>query len=109
MKTVQELPSTVLAVDNQTAAQANANAAASTTGQSYYITGVDASYSSSSQTGLLQLKDGTTVIWQQYVTGSGNYNFPSAIRGKANQAFSAVLAAGAASVVGTVNLRGYLL
>lgn len=109
MKIVQDLTSTVLASDSQTATTSTATASAGTNGQRYHITGIDASYSSGSQTGLLQIKDGNTVIWQQYITGSGNYNFPSAIRAKPEQALSAILAAGAASIIGTVNLRGYLL
>lgn len=109
MNIVQEIASRVLAKDSQTAAQATATATAGNDSQSYYITGVDASYSSNTQGGLLQLKDGATVIWEHYITGDKSFDFASPIRGTPAQDFSAVLATGAASVVGKVNLRGYLL
>jgi len=110
MKTVQELQSSVLAKDSKDNAVATATATAATDGSRYHITGIDASYSVSSTTGLLQLKDDTTVIWEGYVHGSLSINLPSALIGTANKSFSAVLAAsGTGGTLGKVNLRGYLI
>lgn len=86
---------------------ATATAPAGASHQRYYITGVDASYSAA-QIGLLQLQDGATVIWEGYVHNAESITFDSPIEGSLATAFSAVLGAGAAGVVGKVNLRGYL-
>lgn len=105
----REHPSTILAKDSQDNAIATATAAAGTNQSRYFITGVDASYSVASTSGLLQLKDGTTVVHEQYVHGALELSFPSAIIGSKNTAFSAVLAAsGTATQLGKVNLRGFL-
>jgi hypothetical protein len=104
----REHPSTILAKDSQDNALATATASAGQNQSRYYITGVDASYSVASTSGLLQLKDGATVVYEQYVHGSAEIPFPSAIIGAKNTAFSAVLAAsGTAGQTGKVNLRGY--
>jgi len=72
---------------------------------------VESSYSSASVTGLLQIKDGTTVIAEKYIHGAGAIDFdniighPSAAR---NQAMSAELAAsGTGGVLGKVFLVGF--
>ncbi len=105
----REYPSTVLAKDSQDNAMATATANAGSNGQKYYITGVDASFTTLDTVKLLQLKDGSTVIWEGYVHTSLNLNFASPIVGSANTSFSAVLAAsGTAANLGKVNLRGYL-
>lgn len=105
----REHPSTILAKDSKDNAEATATATAGTNQSRYFITGVDASYSVSSTSGLLQLKDGATVIHQQYVHGALTLSFPSAIIGSKDAAFSAVLAtSGTAGQIGKVNLRGFL-
>jgi|SRR3990172_7863931 len=110
MNTVQELQSTVIAKDTKDNATTTATASASTNGSRYHITGVDASFSTSTTSGLLQLKDDTTVIWEGYVHGGLNISFSSSIIGTPNKAFSAVLAAsGTGGVIGKVNVRGYLI
>lgn len=89
---------------------ATAAAAAGNQNQRNYITGVDASFSVASTTALLQLMDDATVIWEQYVQGHAEINFPSPIVGTLGKSFSAVLAAsGTAGTIGKVNLRGYLI
>jgi hypothetical protein len=103
----RQYPSKVLAKASQTAALATATAPAGSSHQRYTITGVDASYSAA-QVGLLQLKDDTTVIWEGYVHNAESITFDSPIEGSAEKAFTAELGAGAAGVVGKVNLRGYL-
>lgn len=107
----REYPSTILAKDSKDNAAATANAPAGTSSQRYYITGVDASFSDGTITSLLQLKDDTTVIWEQYVIGAASISFPSPIvAAQRATSFSAVLAAsGTGGKIGKVNLRGYLL
>jgi hypothetical protein len=106
----REYPSTVLAKDSKDNAEATAAASAGAANQRYYITGVDASFTTLDTVKLLQLKDGTTVIWEGYVHTSLSLNFPSPIQGSFATAFSAVLAAsGTGGNLGKVNLRGYLL
>lgn len=101
--------STVLAKDSKDNALAVATAPAGSANQRYYITGVDASFSGTA-TKLLQLKDGSTVVWEGYVVNSANINFDSPIEGSLGNSFSAELAAsGTAGTIGKVNLRGYLL
>lgn len=110
MRITQEIQSSVLAKDSQDNAIATAAASADTNGGRYHITGIDASYSVSATSGLLQLKDDTTVIWEGYVHGSLNISFSSSLIGTANKSFSAVLAAsGTAGQIGKVNLIGYLI
>lgn len=100
----------MLAKDSKDNAVATALANAANDYQRYHITGVDASFSTSSTSGLLQLKDDTTVIWEHYFSGSSSISFPSPIVGTAGKSFSAVLSAsGTAGVIGKVNLRGYLI
>lgn len=106
----REYPSTVLAKDSQDNATATATAAAGNANQRYYITGVDASFTTLDTVQLLQLKDGSTVVWEGYVHTSAFISFPSPIMGSLATAFSAVLAAsGTGGNLGKVNLRGYLI
>jgi hypothetical protein len=106
----REYPSTILAKDSKDNAEATATAAAGNSNQRYFITGVDASFTSLDTGKLLQLKDGTTVIWEGYVHTTLYLNFPSPLQGSLGTAFSAVLAAsGTAANLGKVNLRGYLI
>ncbi len=105
----RQYPSTVLAKESQDNAEATATAAASSNGNRYFITGVDAFYSVAATSGLLQLKDGATVVWEGYVHGDLSLSFDSPIIGSVDTAFSVVLAAsGTAGQIGKVNLRGYL-
>lgn len=109
MVITQEIVSTVIAKDSQDNATATALANSAGANQRYYITGIDASYSTSGTSGLLQLKDGNTIIWEQYIHNSAEINFPSAVEITKGNSVSAVLAAsGSAGVIGKVNLRGYL-
>ena len=106
----REYPSTVLAKDSKDNAEATATAAAGSANQRYFITGVDASFTTLDTGKLLQLKDGTTVIWEGYVHTTLYLSFPSPIIGSYGTAFSAVLAAsGSGGNLGKVNIRGYLL
>lgn len=109
-RTVSEITgSTVLAKDSKDNAVATALAVAGTATQRYYITGYDVSYSVAATGGLLQLLDGATVIWEQYISGRNFINFIQPIKGSLASSFSAVLtASGTAGVIGKINLRGFL-
>lgn len=101
--------STVLAKDSKDNATATAIAAAGTATQRYYITGYDFSYSVGTTAGMLQLLDGATVIWENYMSGRSFINLIQPIRGSLGSSFSAVLSAsGTAGVIGKVDIRGYL-
>lgn len=105
----REHASEILAKDSQDNATSTATATEGTNQTRYYITGVNASYSVAGTSGLLQLKDDTTVIWEQYIHGSADIHFPSAILGSKEKSVSAVLAAsGTLGEIGKVNLIGYL-
>ena len=69
----------------------------------------DASYSSSTQSGLLRVLFGTTVVARKYIHGAGAIDLGSMglLNSTANQAVSADLAAGAGAVTGTITLSGY--
>lgn len=103
----REHPSKVLA----TATEENALAVATATAgnlSKYYITGVDAFYDDSDVTGTLQIKQGSTVVWEAQIHGQANINFTSALEFDPETSVSAELAAGGTAVNGVVNLRGYL-
>lgn len=92
--------------DSKDNAAATATRAAET-GKIHYITGVFASYSAA-KTLLLQIKDGSTVIAEQYVVNSEAITFPTPIRATKGNAVSAVLAAsGTDGTIGKVNLTGF--
>lgn len=96
-----------VAKDSQDNALATASKAAGGAGVYHYVTGVYASFSAAA-TKLLQIKDGTTVIWEGYVVNSRDVVFGSPIRIAANAACSAELAAsGTVGVVGKVNITGF--
>lgn len=102
--------STVLAKDSKDNAIANAVASAQQPNQSYFVTGVNASYSIPATNGLLQIKDDATVIFEQYVHGHLDFCFPSAIEITLGKPVSATLAAsGTAATIGKVNLLGFVL
>jgi hypothetical protein len=72
------------------------------------VQGVSASYSAA-QIGLLQLKRNGVVIWQRYIHNAADINFDDGLRedlGNPGDPVSAELAAGAAAVVGQVELWG---
>lgn len=106
----REYPSTVLGKDSKDNAEATATVAAGAQSQRNYITGVDASYTTLETVGLLQIKEGDTVVWENYIHTSANISFPSPLVSAPGTAMSAVLAAsGTGSNLGKVNIRGYLL
>lgn len=93
----------------QTASAVAALATASRPAVTYdehYITGVSASYSAA-QIGLLQIKDGATVVWEGYVHNQKDVSFPKPLQLTNGNAVSAELTAGAAGVTGKVTLIGY--
>lgn len=105
---VKQQTSKVLAKDSQNNAAATASVTPDSN-QVVHVTGLDASYSVGSVVGLLQIKDDTTVIWEQYVIGSANIDFSHPLIGTQGKSVSVVLAAsGTAGQIGKVNLRGYL-
>ena len=104
----REYPSTVMGKDIKDIALATATFAAGSVNQRNYVTGIDASYTTLDTVGLLQIKEGTTVIWEGYVHTSDAISFPSPIMGGYGTAMSAELAAsGTGSNIGKVNIRGY--
>lgn len=87
--------------DNALAAASKAAEA----GKTHVITGFAASYSGA-KTGLLQIKDGATVIFEQYIVNSDGLTLN--IKATAGNAVSAELAAsGTLGVIGNVNLTGF--
>ena len=79
------------------------------TGRHHVFLKCDASFSSSTASGLLQIKFGTTVVMQKYIHGAGaidagDLGFQNAT---INSLISATLAAGGSGVTGTVTLTGY--
>jgi len=93
-----------------TASQDNAEATASkagVTGQTHYITHVAASFSAAA-TKLLQVKDGSTVLWEGYVVNAQVIPFDRPLKVTRGAAASAVLAAsGTGGVLGKVNIAGF--
>lgn len=78
-------------------------------GQRHYVTGIAASYATSpAAPKLLEIKDGTTVVWSVYLTNTFTHNFDRPLRITRGAAAEAVLAAsGTGGVVSTVTLDGY--
>jgi len=70
----------------------------------HIVHSVDASAVGAAEVLLLQIKDGTTVVWQGHVHQQRNIPFPKGITITRGAACSAVLAAGAG--VTYVNLHG---
>lgn len=93
-----------VATANATNALATATKAA-VTGKTHYITGVSASYSAAA-IGTLQIKDGSTVIWEGSIHNQRDVKFKG-LRATTGNAVSAELAAGGAGVVGRVNIMGF--
>lgn len=91
------------ATDSKTASTATATKAG-VTNQRHTINYVHASYSSSSQSGLLTVKEGSTTLFTYYVHGADV--IPVDHLAAAGAAVSAVLAAGGGGVVGVVTISG---
>lgn len=85
---------------------ASTAAKAAATGRQHVIYSVHASFSGAA-TKLLQVKDGTTVIFAAYVVNSFTLHFPGGIAATPGAAVSAELAAsGTGGMIGTVGLHG---
>ncbi len=99
-------------VENDTADNAAATAAKAAptdTNKTYVVYGVSASFSDTTVADkLLQIKDGSTVIWQDYVPAGGlERTFPAGLTISKGIACSALLAAsGTGGKTGSVNLHG---
>jgi len=100
--------------DSNTAQDSQTNALATATvaliaGRSHVFLKVEASYSASTTSALLQIKFGTTVKFEKYIHGAGAID--AGVLGMINpvqgEAISAELAAGGAGVVGKVCLSYY--
>jgi hypothetical protein len=94
------------ATASATAAIATATKAAVVNRQ-HVVYGLDASFNGSFAAPVsLQIKDGTTVIYQTYTSGEFNQDFPAGITITIGNAVSAVLASAGGTVIGAVNLHG---
>src|SRR6185437_3375409 len=96
------------ATGTATAATATATQAAPSGGNKTHILyGVDWGFSATPAAPvLLQIKDGSTVIWSTYVLAGDRRVFERGIAVALGNAVSAVLASGGGSVVGYVNIDG---
>jgi len=90
------------ATDSATNDTATATIAA-VSGKQYAITSVSASFSATAEA-VLQIKNGSTVVWEDYIYDKIQLNFPDGIAASRGNAVSAVLAAGGATIVGRVNI-----
>lgn len=89
-------------------AVATATRAAAPAGKRHRITGVSASFAAASAGKLLEILDGTDVIWTGYVYDQLSVSFSAPIAGSDGGAVSARLAAsGSLATLGAVNLTGY--
>lgn len=94
--------------DSATNATATATRAAAA-GKNHVIYSASGSFSGSIATPvLMQIKDGSTVIWEDYIYDAKVMMpiFPRGLRITEGAACSAVLAAGGIGIVGKVNLHG---
>lgn len=90
-----------------TNALATATHAAGGAGTKHYLTALYASYETAA-VGLLQIKDGATVIWQGYVYDSLPLPFARPLEISDNSDVSVELAAsGSAGIDGVVSIAGY--
>mgnify|MGYP001547679759 CR=1 FL=1 len=96
------------ATGTATAAAATATKAAPTGGNvTHIIYGVDWGFSiAPSAPVLLQIKDGSTVIWSTYVLAGDKRVWGRGLKITSGNAVSAVLASGGAGSVGLVNIDG---
>jgi selenophosphate synthase len=92
---------------SETASDTNAETTATRaaeSGRQHIIYGVSASFATTA-TALLQVKDGSTVIWQDYVYDKLNLTFPQGLSATKGNAVSAVLAASGGPIQ-KVNIHG---
>lgn len=90
----------------------NAATAATKTGataQRHVITSITASFATTpAAPKLLEIKDGSTVIWSVYITGPFSETFKYPLRlSSGNDAVGALAASGTGGVVSTVTITGY--
>lgn len=78
---------------------------AAATGKQHVVYAVSASFASTTSGILLQIKDDTTVIWEDYVYDSQPFEFPKGLAITPGNACSAVLAASGGAIQ-KVNLHG---
>lgn len=103
---INQLAKGWVASDSKDNALATATKAA-VTGATHVLTGISASYSGA-KTGLLQVKDSTTVVFEHYIVNADVIPLDIAIA--AGHAVSAELAAsGAGGTLGKVNITGYTI
>lgn len=88
---------------------ASAATKAAVSGQRHVVTSVTAGYATTPATPkLLELKDGSTVVWSMYITTPVHVVFQNPIRLSTNSAAVGALAAsGTGGVVSTVTVAGY--
>jgi hypothetical protein len=90
-----------------TAALATASRAATTPdGTSHHISSISGGYSGSSQAGVIELKQGATVIGRWRFFGYFHVDFPAPIRIAPGSAASVELSAGAGGIIGSVTFTG---
>lgn len=92
----------------------NTNAVATAThsavaGQRHYIVQVDASFSTSTVSGMLRVKSGSTVLVEKTIHGAGAFDFADTPQDalNVNEAVSAELDAGGAGIIGHINIVGF--
>lgn len=99
---------TKTAKDSQTNAIATATVVAPGPDFRWRILKVSASYTGTGVEGVLQIKSGTTVLWELGVNADSgvieDFLVAGGLQCGANEAATATLSAGGASVVGRVNL-----
>ena len=78
-------------------------------GQRHVVTSITASYATTpAAPKLLELKDGSTVVWSLYITAGVHVPFPKGIRITAGaDAVGALATSGTGGVVSTVTITGY--
>lgn len=101
-------PSELSATAVATNALAVATIPAQNAASRIHITSVTASYSGTAS-GLLQVKAGTTVIWQRHVNQNSAFDedFVNPLIAPSNTAVSVELAAGGVGIDGAVNIAGF--
>ena len=79
------------------------------TGRRHVVTGIAASYATTpAAPKLLEIKDGSTVVWSAYITAVFSEQFPAGIRiSSGADAVGALAASGTGGVVSTVTITGY--
>lgn len=89
----------------------NANAVATraaAAGMRHVLVTVDATYSSTSTSGVLTVEFGSTVVAKKYIHGSGSLDFTyKGLIADKNQSIVVTLASGGAGVTGIVTITGY--